>query len=164
MRNGYALPPEAALRRISETLTHADAEQRDAIGSLLRIGLQRDTEMTVDDAGHTVTQAYCSALPVAYSNHPVDLWEPFARLVLDAAYEATFAAAVVNRSSTGNPNVYLTLLGGGVFGNPNHWIVDAIRRATRIFTATDLDVRIVSYGRSNPAVRELIATRSQAEA
>ena len=159
MRNGYALPPEAELRRISETLARADADDLDAIGSQLRIGLQHHTEVTLDGAGHTVTQAYCSALPVAYSDHPVDLWEPFARLVLDAAYEATLAAAVVNRASTGNPRVFLTLLGGGVFGNPSQWIIDAIRRATGIFAATDLDVRIVSYGQPNSAVRELIATR-----
>ena len=159
MRNGYALPRDAELHRISETLAAMNADDLDAIRSRLRIGLQHDTEVTLDDAGHTVTQAYCSALPVAYSQHPTERWEPFARLVLDGAYEATLAAAVVNRASTGNRNVFLTLLGGGAFGNPSRWITDAIRRATRIFVATDIDVRIVSYGGSSPAVRELIATR-----
>jgi len=159
MRNGYALPPEDELRRISEMLTHIDAEELDAVRSLLRVGLQHDTEVTLEDAGHTVTQAYCSALPVAYSNHAADLWEPFARLVLDAAYEATLAAAVVNRASTGNRLAFLTLLGGGVFGNPSQWIIDAIRRATGIYAAADLDVRIVSYGQPNQTVRELITTR-----
>lgn len=156
MSNGYALPGADELRRITEALALMDDQDLYALGSLLRIGLQHDTEVTLDDSGHTVTQAYCSALPVAYSPHSLDLWEPFARLVLNAAYEATLAVALLNRASTGNRSVFLTLLGGGVFGNPSAWIVDAIRRATRIFAATDLDVRIVSYRRANTAVRELI--------
>ena len=160
MCNGYALPSGAELRRISELLIHMDADDLDTVRSLLRIGLLHDTEVTLDGAGHTVTQAYCSALPVAYSEHPVELWEPFARLVLDAAYEATLAAAVLNRASTGSRCVFLTLLGGGAFGNPSRWITDAIRRATEAFAAADLDVRIVSHGRPNPAVQDLIATRS----
>jgi hypothetical protein len=160
MRNGYALPGSAELRQITEALTSMDTDDLDATRALLRIGLQHDTEVTLDDAGHTVTQAYCSALPVAYSDHPADAWEPFARLVLEAAYEATLAAALVNRALTGHHTVFLTLLGGGAFGNPTPWITDAIRRAARIYAATDLDVRIVSYGRPSPAVRELIESSS----
>ena len=37
---------------------------------LLRIGIQWNTQVTLNDAKHTVSQAYCSALPVAYSHHP----------------------------------------------------------------------------------------------
>jgi hypothetical protein len=158
MRNGYALPGIAELRQISETLSAIEPDDLDALRALLRIGLQHDTEVTLDGAGNTVTQAYCSALPVAYSDHLADLWEPFARLVLDAAYEATLAAALVNRAATGNRSVFLTLLGGGVFGNPTHWIADAIRRATQLFAAVDLDVRIVSHRQPNPALRDLIET------
>ena len=45
--------------------------------------------------------------------------------------------------------VYLTLVGGGVFGNDLNWIVAAIRRAVGLFSDSGLDVAIVSYGRSN---------------
>ena len=41
------------------------------------------------------------------------LWEPLARLVLEAAYEATLLAAL----RQGSRVVFLTLLGGGVFKN-----------------------------------------------
>ena len=121
----------------------------------LRIGLQWDTEVTLADGGHTVTQAYCSALPIAYAEHAPTRWEPFARLVLDAAYEATLAAAVVNAQATGNHTVYLTLLGGGVFGNTPSWILSAIERGLEIFAHADLDVAVVSYGRANPQLRQL---------
>jgi hypothetical protein len=43
-------------------------------------------------------------------------WEAFASLVLQAAYEATMFAAVLN-AQRGASNVVLTRLGGGAFGN-----------------------------------------------
>jgi hypothetical protein len=61
--------------------------------------------------------AYCSALPVAYCRHPSHMWAAFARLVLEASYEATICAAILNASSTGNNRSFLTLVGGGAFGN-----------------------------------------------
>jgi hypothetical protein len=43
-----------------------------------------------------VSQALCSALPVAYGDLPARHWRPFAKLVLEAAYEATLLAGVLN--------------------------------------------------------------------
>ena len=111
--------------------------------------------MTLDGCEHLVTQAYCSALPVAYSDLSPRLWERFARLILEAAYEATLAAAVLNASKSGNKSVYLTLLGGGAFGNDQIWILDAIRRAAKLYRQFDLDVKIVSFRHSNSEVRRL---------
>jgi len=123
---------------------------------LLRIGVHSDTEVTLSGAGHLVTQAYCSALPVAYSDHPSCVWEPFARLVLDASYEAAMRAAWVNAERTGNRSVFLTMLGGGAFGNDVEWIVGAMSRAFDLFSHVDLDVQIVSYRRAVPALRQLL--------
>jgi hypothetical protein len=156
VRNGYALPTVAQLARVSEVLHDVDEPTRDGLMGHLRIGVQWDTEVTVGSAGHTVTQAYCAALPVAYGRHPTQQWESFARLILDAAYEATLAAATLNAEATGNRTAYLTLLGGGAFGNPTAWIVEAIARARRLFAHGDLDVAIVSYGRANPQLSELL--------
>ena len=161
MRNGYALPTDRQLRDINQMLSTATEPELDAARSQLRIGLHADTEVTHRDTGHrdtghTVTQAFCSALPIAYASHPVASWEPFARLVLEAAYEATLAAAVVNAATTGNTNVYLTLLGGGAFGNPTSWILDAVQRALDLYAHTGLDLTIVSYGSANPALRHLL--------
>lgn len=112
--------------------------------------------MTLNDSKHTVSQAYCSALPVAYSHHPAPLWAAFARLVLEAAYEATICTAVLNAMSHGSNRVFLTLLGGGAFGNETAWIIGGIQRALHLYKHVDLDVAIVSYGSSNPYIQQLV--------
>lgn len=97
-------------------------------------------------------------MPIAYSSvEPAEV-EPLGRLVLNSAYEATLAAAVLNAARpTGNPTAYLTLLGGGVFGNPVDWIVDAMARAIERYRDVGIDVVIVSFRRSNPAVAPLLS-------
>lgn len=160
MRNGYALPSEDVLTTIADRLAGLAEPTRDEVAGALRIGMQWHTEVTLDDAGHVVSQAYCSALPVSYGEPPVEAWEPFARLVLDAAYEATLAAAVLNRHATDNRRVYLTLLGGGVFGNRIEWIVDAAGRAIDRVAEADLDVAVVSYREPNPAIGPLLSRKA----
>ncbi|MGI9616285.1 MAG: hypothetical protein ACR2QO_25445 [Acidimicrobiales bacterium] len=157
MQNGYALATSDGLAAIAAVLDSASSAERAELAGLLRIGLQLDTEVTagrVNTPGHTVDQAFCSALPVAFGDPPPEAWEPFARLVLDASYEATLLAAITRSS----PRVFLPLLGGGVFGNDVAWIVDAIGLALANPTIANagLDVRIVSHGRSNPALTPLL--------
>ena len=129
MRNGYTLASRDGLIDISERLEASTEKERDRLRERLRIGIQWDTQVTIGDSSHLVTQAYCSALPVAYSQHPSDLWESFARLVLEASYEATVCAAILNVQETENKRVFLTLLGGGAFGNRTGWIMASIERA-----------------------------------
>ena len=107
------------------------------------------------DSKHTVTQVYCSALPVAYSQQSLELWAEFAKMVLEASYEATICTAIGNYLQTGNNKVYLTLIGGGAFGNEIAWIIDAIERSLNLYKHIDLDVVLVSYGCSNCHVQEL---------
>jgi hypothetical protein len=76
-------------------------------------------------------------------------------LVLEAAYEATLVVAVLNAANTGNKTAYLTLLGGGAFGNDEKWILDAVRRAANLYKAMELEVKIVSFRYSDPAVCKL---------
>jgi hypothetical protein len=156
VRNGYALPAAARLDRISELLGRAGDAARNELMGQLRIGLHWDTEVTLAGAGHLVTQAYCSALPLAYTDHPSERLEPFARLVLDAAYEAAVGSVALNAAATGNRKGYLTLLGGGAFGNPDRWIIEAIERSRQLFASLDLDLAVVSHGRRNPALRPLL--------
>ena len=159
MQNGYALATGAALQHVGQRLAACDPSARDGLMGALRVGVQRATEVTLGGAGHVVTQVYCSALPVAYSSEPTSSWEPFARLVLDAAYEATLAASVGNAVATGNNRVYLTLLGGGVFGNRSAWILDALDRSLGLYADADLDVRIVSHGQPNATLERLLSRR-----
>lgn len=150
MRNGYAL--------LSGDAPVVVPQAHEA----LQVGLHQDTEVTERDAGHLVTQLYCSALPIAYSSGVTARQvEGLARMVLNSAYEATLAAATINaaRRQVGDTNsntVYLTLLGGGVFGNPVEWILDALERAVSIYAEVELDIAIVSYGSSNPSLARLL--------
>jgi hypothetical protein len=148
MRNGYALCRQEGLAEISSYLRDASDEERDKIRSLLRIGVHRDVEVTDGDGPKRpiVSQAFCSALPVAYSHVSSEQWHPFAELVLEAAYEATLWAAVLNARRGSSNIVLLTRLGGGAFGNDGAWIDTAIRRAMTIAKDFSLDVRLVRYG------------------
>lgn len=163
MQNGYALPTRQGLAAIAARLRVADERSRDHLRGLLRIGVHRDTEVTLLDRGHVVTQAYCSALPIAYSELPAADWEPFACLVLEAAYEATLRAAADHAARTGVTKCFLTLLGGGAFGNPTQWVTEAAARALSLHHEHDLDVAFVSYRAPQPEVRGLIARFASAE-
>ena len=114
---------EEALERLTGVLQRADREE---LMGLVKIGWHQDTEVTfssrfvptaVSDLGGRVivTQTYCSALSCAYSGVDNSHWEAFARLVLNANYEATLWAAVIKNMQDGScEEVFLTLLGGGV--------------------------------------------------
>jgi hypothetical protein len=155
MRNGYALPTRSGLNEISTRLRTLNESELDELRQSLRIGLQWNTQVTLNESTHKVSQAYCSALPVAYCNHGPDLWEPFARLILEATYEATICAAILNSQNTGNIHVFLTLVGGGAFGNEPEWILSAIKRALNLYQQWSLNVAIVSRGTSNPSIQHL---------
>jgi hypothetical protein len=156
MRNGYAFATAEQLTRLNQKINQLSPEARQQAKDCLRIGLQWQTEVTINAAGQLVSQAYCSALPVAYSTVAPVLWEPLARLILEATYEATFYAALRNYEQTGSKKLFLTLVGGGAFGNPNNWIFDALRLVFRRFATAPLDVAIVSYGRSNADLQQFL--------
>ncbi|MFV0259963.1 MAG: hypothetical protein ACK5PP_16120 [Acidimicrobiales bacterium] len=155
MRNGYALFDRVGLERVNDRLGAMSPGELDLVRAHLRVGVHHQVEVTSSATGHLVTQVYCSALPVAYSRQPVGRFEPLARLVLDGAYEATLRAAALNAARTGNRTVYLTLVGGGVFGNEESWIIDAMERAFGTTADAGLDIVVVSHRRSNPAVTAL---------
>lgn len=156
MRNGYALGSREGLIEITERLQASTEHVVDQLRQRLRIGVQWNTQVTINDSAHTVTQAYCSALPVAYSDHLADLWKDFARLMLEASYEATICAGIGNALRTGSKGVFLTLLGGGASGNRTEWITASIKRALKLYRDSGVEIAIVSYGDSKPHVRRLV--------
>lgn len=150
MQNGYALFRRGAVDAMSSYVASLDDAGRDAIRRRLRIGLHWDVEVTRADApaGQIVSQAFCSALPVAYdreSGASRAAWVPLATLVLEAAYEATLLAAVHNARRGASSTVMLTFLGGGAFGNEAAWIEAAIERAVSLVRGQGLDIVLVSY-------------------
>ena len=160
MRNGYALPKHAGLAAIAAHLADLPEKGRDALRSQLVLGLHEDVEVTdhPDKAGQIVSQIFCSALPVAYSGIRDDsLWSDFATLVLDAAYEATILAALLNSARGSSSTVLQTSLGGGAFGNREDWILRSMRRAIALASGFSLDILIVSYGMPSAGLRSLCA-------
>ena len=144
VKNGYAFITEDKLELINEYLLN---NEKESIKELLEIGLHSGIEVTQNFQTDKilVTQAFCSALPVSYNLNINDkeLWKPFASLILEAAYEATLLAAVKNKNYTNK--VFLTLLGGGVFGNNESWIINAIKSSLKNTENYGLDIKIVSY-------------------
>ena len=149
MKNGYALPSSSGLQRISDWLTSAGSDDLDALRACLRIGLHQDVEVTDIEPGPSVSQAFCSAMPVSYSGLQPASWRPLACLVLEAAYEATLHAAALSAAGGRSNRVLLTRLGGGAFGNAATWIDAAIGRAIRLFGDDELDVVLVSFSGSD---------------
>lgn len=146
MRNGYALGTHEGLAAISRYLNTASETEKDTLRAALQIGFHESVEVTeAATEPQFVSQAFCSALPVAYSKHARSRWEPFARIVLEAAYEATLHAALLNAQRTASNVAVLTFLGGGAFGNEDAWIEAAVRRALEKAGGYPLDVRILSY-------------------
>jgi hypothetical protein len=87
-----------------------------------------------------VSQIYCSAIPISNK-----LWEPFAKLILKASYEATFLTALDNYNKTGSNKVFLTKLGGGFFENKKEWIIETLSECLLKFKNYDLQVFMVHY-------------------
>jgi hypothetical protein len=158
VRNGYVEltnDAPALMPVLGDLLANDPAFARECLGAV-RVGAHYDCEATdarrngslATDGGEggrpspprsptpaLCSQALASACSVGYSRHPAALWEPLGRLVLRAAYEATFYAYVVHRcrlerrqEEPAGP-LFLTKLGGGVFANPRSWIRDAMKEA-----------------------------------
>ena len=116
MQNGYALCTRAGLDTISKHLARLEEDDVDFLRAKLCVGIHRDVEVTdaAGEHGPLVSQAFCSALPVAYSSVPSHYWAPFATLVLQAAYEATMWAAVLNAERGASSVVLLTATPSGM--------------------------------------------------
>jgi hypothetical protein len=162
MENGYCFVSAENLLKINGILGSLSEENREALKSHLKVGIQWDTEITLPTRegrlNTFVTQIYSSALPVSYNVQnrlDINYWESFAKLILEATYESAFHTAILNMERTGNNKLFLTLVGGGAFGNHISWIVDSIEKVINKFSHVPLDVNIVSYSRSNPNVKNL---------
>jgi len=149
MKNGYALVNQTGLLAINKKISSLDNSQRELLKEKLKVGIQWNTEVTKSITKHKVTQVYCSALPVAYCQTESIYWEYFAKVILEATYEATLYASLINLDRNGSNLVYLTLVGGGAFGNDESWILKSLQKAIRKFKNAPLDVKVVSYGSSN---------------
>lgn len=191
--NGYVESTKEQLTALNALLAHS-ASARDEAIARMRIGVMYDTEVTARWSGgaappppaggssHRVTQTFNSAISIGYSKVPHAKWEPLARMVLEASYEATLLAGVLNAkrhavkprreaaqvgggrtgSATlvGLPPVVLTKIGGGVFRNDSAWIQEAIKKACasvapRLAQDEVLRVYVTHFGRTETGYSEL---------
>ncbi len=156
MKNGYCLATAEGLLHIDNIMKNLDNAEYEDLKGMLKVGIQNNAEVTAFPGNMRVSQVYCSGVPVAYSGRSASSWEKFGRIVLEATYEATFLTAVRKIKTDGNRKLFLTLVGGGVFGNPDNWLYDAIMYNLKKFENSGLDIIFVSYGASNALVQKMI--------
>lgn len=159
VRNGYTFSDD--VESLASQVEAMQEEDLDALRAACRVGVQWGAEVTDEvrvSGGETaqapsspmlVTQVFCSALALG-SSPKLRYWRPFAQVVLDAAYEATLAVAAINLARGGPRDVYITLLGGGAFGNGPKWIEQAVRRALDLYVSSGLRVRLVHLSEHSP--------------
>jgi len=136
-RNGYVIfdtnPPKFPSRNspdyyklllAADVLYHKSAQ----VTSGHRIK-QETTEMIeiVDSPKQKIDQVCCAAVNLAQGrtgneNKSSHNSEDKARFLLDLAYEGTYISSIKHNRS----QIFLTLVGGGVFGNPIEWILDSL--------------------------------------
>merc|ERR1712032_718166 len=120
-KNGYCLPQSLSSMADLKERLESDETLKASVSSKLRVGVHWSTQVTT--SCQRVCQVFCSALPLAYAKEiPTADWEPFARVILEAAYDATLtAASALAARRKSRVTAFLTIIGGGAFENPLPW-------------------------------------------
>lgn len=162
VKNGYSESTPSQLKRLNELLEE-DKRLSVEIKKRIKVGFHQHTQVVFKNRwkkvsskkNHVVSQIYCSALAINYSRvKDKKLWEPLARIILEASYEATLLAGIINFFETGNPNIFLTQLGGGVFGNKFSWIADSIQKAIRNSYKYQVPLRLINSFYNNSSLTQ----------
>ena len=173
VKGGYTLARDDGLVNLNRRLAECSREELAQIRDCLKVGVHSDVQVTstawgsvlLEDSQQRISQVFGSACSISYSRNPRALWRPFASLILDASYEATLYAAVLNMAKHQGEGashvVYLTLLGGGVFGNELKDIASAIEKACVKLSQYPLDVRIVCRFEIENEVQQIVNDYNQ---
>jgi len=175
LRNGFCLPrPPGLIGDLSKRLSSQQNLLADVRASI-RVGVHWDTE--VAEASHNVSQVLCSCAPIAFTKMvKASDWEVFARVLLEAAFDATLtAAALLAAQRQSRVRVFLTAIGGGPMGNRSRWIFHAMDWALEKHAAAPLDVTMVHFstaghfsaleaGRKPPRVQRGLSLEAQMQA
>jgi hypothetical protein len=166
IRNGYSFSNPERLEKLNTIFSNSfvkDSFFRDSCVGRMKVGYHRQVGVVFkeDDLpleeDIRVTQVYGSALSCRYSGVPNHYWEQLARIVLEGMYEGTLLVGMIEmisylleckekgidletipRRNSFHNHVFLTFLGGGVFGNDMKWIADAIgRSAVKVIKAME---------------------------
>lgn len=168
VRGGFTLARDAGLQDLNAKLAGLDEEGLDNLRSRLRVGVHEDLEVTsyhrgcnlLRDPEQLVTQVFTSVCSVAHSGNEPALWQPLARLTLEASYEAALWAAVLSairhKGAHGSLRVYLTTVGRCLLGHGAAWIAEAVQRAIqRVCVDNGLGLQVFLVAYKEPAGQEL---------
>lgn len=170
VRNGYTSSDDERLEAFVQEWSTRGEELTCAFDKL-KIGVHEDTQVVYKNAKfarvssqeQVVTQCFCSAISCGYSHGALDKWEMIAANVLKASYKATLWATVLNAErhgwTTASRTVFLTMVGGGVFGNLPAWINQAIASACHELRQSGLIVHVVHFRNINHAIKHDINAR-----
>lgn len=156
MRNGYLLPTDTGrMKALTDLIGHDSSALATQIVNSVAVGVQWNTEVSTASK-HCVTQVFASAVPVAYAKSTTSSdWRMLASLVLTSAYQSTLlVAAILARQRQQRVTVYLTMVGGGAFGNRKDWIVQAIQSALAACGDEPIDVCLLHYATVVPQMTE----------
>ena len=142
-KNGYIDSTNDNLIKLNKLIQDGGEEFKQKLKDSMRVGIHRDVLIAdTKDSENPVfkTQVLASAIPVARGYSSVTdsgLWEPFARLVLEAQYEHTILEGLrdnamrIKEGKETKPTkpILLTALGGGVFDNKPEWIKESMALA-----------------------------------
>ena len=154
MQNGYVIIDNVA--NLEQVSTEINRKPSNSVRDALRVGVHWSTSV-VDNTKknlmkHRVCQVYASALPVSTTYNTkipythIDTWTDFAKCILDGSYMATLCiAALIALKSQKRIKCYLTLIGGGAFGNKPEWIIEAIKKALDEYAVYPIDVKLVHF-------------------
>eukprot|EP01125_Pyxidicula_operculata_P019024 TRINITY_DN6857_c0_g1_i3.p1 TRINITY_DN6857_c0_g1~~TRINITY_DN6857_c0_g1_i3.p1 ORF type:complete len:193 (+),score=22.30 TRINITY_DN6857_c0_g1_i3:70-648(+) len=121
-------------------------------------GHRTETLQRVYDQEQIVDQVFSAAVNVRQGrsgteNAKAPRSDIKCRFALDVAYQGTYMIAIVNKRS----QIFLTMMGGGAFGNKSEWIYDAIIEAHKKFALKSSrflqKVNLVAF---NPDIGELL--------
>lgn len=158
LRNGYLFCSKSQLIEIHNLLSNLSLQEYEDQKKLVNIGIQSNTKVTFNNSSNMVTQVFCSAVPIAYNSSEIktEYWQKFAEFILEAMYEATVLSAIKNHQINQNNKLFLTLIGGGVFGNPQPWILNSIYEILQKYRSYPLEIYIVSFQKNNPELKPIL--------
>jgi len=116
-------------------------------------GEKREGKIELCGDGQFVNQVFTAAMNLGGfvgEMSKSSIVENLARFLLRGAYKATILSAIENSqtqpsSVIGKDKLYLTLIGGGVFGNKYNWITDAIMEWKNLIINSGLQIYLVIY-------------------
>jgi len=159
LENGYLKLPVVQGESNQERVLDVFAQQLHLIKTLAFTGLKANgltpSKKSFSSAQHSVNIVYASAVPIqTYNNDTKDpkqtsFQEAIAQRILFAQYAGALRYAWRRASSSGGKvRVFLLPLGGGVFKNPMHVIVQGMACAFEHMAETELkmlDIRILAW-------------------